>query len=99
MNLPTNEIIRFPTGKWGFVGRVSVSLLYGRKDDKPLTHDDEAEIVRLNSVGGRFVTGASTGYKRLVWDTREDAEACLATVVALDAVERKAAERRVAQGR
>lgn len=92
MNLPTNEVMRFPSGKWGFVGRVSISLLYGRKDDKPLTHDDEAEIVRLNSVGARFVTGKGTAFKRLVWDTRKDAEACLATVVALDTVERKAAE-------
>lgn len=90
MNLPTNEIIQFPSGKWGFVGRVSISLLYGRKDDKPLTHDDEAEIVRLNSVGARFVTGRETAYKRLVWDTKADAEACSEAVRALDAVWRKA---------
>lgn len=94
MNLPANEIIMFPTGKWGFVGRVSLSLMYGRKDDTPLTPDDEAEIVRLHSHGGRFVTGKGTPYKRLVWDTKADAESALATVTALDAV-----ERRVAQGR
>ena len=82
MNLPTNEIIQFPSGKWGFVGRVSISLIYSRKDDTTLTPEDEAEIVRLNSVGGRFVTGKGTAFKRLVWDTREDAKACLATVVA-----------------
>ena len=94
MNLPTNEIIQFPTGKWGFVGRVSVSLSFGRKDGTPLTDDDEAEIARLHSHGARFVVGKGTPFKMLVWDTKADAESAKATVAALDAVERKAAKAR-----
>ncbi len=99
MNLPANEIIQFPTGKWGFVGRVSLSLLFCRKDGVVLTAADEEEIVRLHGHGERFVTGKGTAYKRLVLDTKADAEACLEAMRALDSVWRKAAERRVAQGR
>lgn len=94
MNLPANEIIQFPTGKWGFVGRVSLSLSFGRKDGTPLTDEDEVEIARLHSHGARFVTGRGTPFKLLVWDTRADAESALETVTTLDAVWRKAARSR-----
>ena len=93
MNLPANEIIQFPTGKWGFVGRVSLSLLFCRKDGVALTESDEEDIVRLHSHGERFVTGKETAYKRLVLDTKADAEGCLEAMRALDAVERKAYQR------
>lgn len=80
MNLPTNEIIECPNGKWGFVGRVSLALLFGRKDGAALTTADKDEIVELNSVGERFVTGIGSAFKRLVWDTKADAEAALAAL-------------------
>jgi hypothetical protein len=33
-------ITQFPSGKWGFVGRVPVALGCERKDGKPVTHED-----------------------------------------------------------
>ena len=81
MNLPENALIQYPTGKWGFVGRVSLSLTYGRKDGSPLTPVDKDEISRLRSIGPRFVTTDRTPYRLLTWATKESAEVALSTLL------------------
>ena len=71
MNLPENVVMQYPTGKWGFVGRVSLSLTYGRKDGAPLTLVDKDDNSQLNSIGPRFVTTDHTprasAHKWAVW--------------------------------
>jgi len=64
--LPDNVLQRYPTGRWGFAGRVRADLCYERKDGRPLT---EADIDNGRSFGPRLA-----GLKRRTWPTREAAE-------------------------
>jgi len=46
MNYPINNIIQYPSGRWGFVGRVSPKLAYVNKDGSELS---ESEVIALLS--------------------------------------------------
>jgi hypothetical protein len=67
MNLPENEITQFPSGRWGFVGRVSAQLGYVRNDGSGATAE---ELQNAVSFGPRLA-----GLKTRAWGTREEAEA------------------------
>ena len=62
---PLNNVFQFPSGKWGFVGRVSVWLGWQRKDGTPLTLDDAMRLPTLSNP--------AMLYKTRSYDTREDA--------------------------
>ena len=59
-------VIQFPSKKWGFVGSVPCSLLYARKDGKPITNDD---ISSLHQAGPGFVPHVET----MTWESEEAA--------------------------
>ena len=63
--LPENALIQFPSGRWGFAGKVDARLSYVRTDGAPLTAED-FEIIR--GFGP-----ALAKVKALAWDTKEEA--------------------------
>ena len=65
-NLPNNLTNKFPSGKWGFVGRCDARLLYTTKDGSPLTEELQRKIAMF---GGGMVGNV----KSLVFDTEEHA--------------------------
>lgn len=73
-NLPTNNVMQYPSGRWGFVGRVDITLSFARKDGEPLTDADKANIAEKVHFGERFVTGANSEYKSLTFATEEEAK-------------------------
>lgn len=50
-NLPANAVIQYPSGRWGFAGKVQVDLAYTRADGSPLTDKD---IENVRSFGPRL---------------------------------------------
>lgn len=68
--LPNNNVIQFPSGKWGFAGNVARELYYKQDDGSPLTDD---QWRGLKQSGPGFVRGI----KRVAFDTRAEAEAAL----------------------
>ena len=65
MNLPPNVLIQFPSGNWGFVGRVSVGLGYIQPNGQEATEED---CENARQVGPRLA-----GLTQRVWLTAEDA--------------------------
>lgn len=65
-NLPRNVLNRFPSGKWGFVGAVSVPLAYVSKDG---TTPPTEEQLRIAHQYGPALANVRTR----TWETREDA--------------------------
>lgn len=54
-------ITQFPSGKWGFVGRVPVALGYQRKDGQPVTHEDARACAQCGpQLAGLQAIGYST---------------------------------------
>lgn len=89
MGLPRNSLIRFPSGRWGFVGRVDPALAVERADGTPAT-DEEVAKAR------QFGMGLFRDLRRPTWATRGEALAAAealglpvdsAQAPALDAVE------------
>jgi hypothetical protein len=62
---PKNQVIQFPNGKWGFVGKVSPELAFITKEgNKP----SEKQIEVAKHCGPGIV-----GLKSRVWNTQEEA--------------------------
>ena len=70
-DLPKNQIIQYPSGRWGFVGSVNIALLYRRIDGAPLTEEDMKDI---QQVGVGFL---KSRIKSISFATKEDAELAL----------------------
>jgi len=55
---PENQLLDFPSGKWGFVGNVDARLGHVYKDGRelgdPLSDEDEAEMQKAKSFGVGF---------------------------------------------
>lgn len=69
LNFTKPIVNKFPSGKWGFVGRVPVVLGYERPDGQPVTHEDAENCAQF---GPRLAKLQSR-----VFDTKEAAEAAL----------------------
>lgn len=67
--LPENDVIQFPTGRWGFVGRVRADLAYVAKDGTPAT---EEQLDTAQRFGPRLA-----GVTTRTFDTREEALAVI----------------------
>jgi hypothetical protein len=65
MNLPTNHIIQYPSGRWGFVGAMHAELAYITKDGGTPT---ERQLHAAKLAGP-----AVAGLKTRSWATKEDA--------------------------
>jgi hypothetical protein len=52
--LPANNLIQYPGGRWGFVGRVNARLAYTRKDGSLLTDEDVKTLATCQSPGLLF---------------------------------------------
>ena len=72
-HLPTNVLIQFPSGRWGFVGHVDARLCYTSPDGG---NADPAEIAKARSFGP-----ALAKIKRRSWDTATEAAAALGFTV------------------
>jgi hypothetical protein len=71
-NMPQNNVIQYPTGRWGFVGQVDSRLAYCCKDGSEATAD---QIQKAIQHGPGIV-----GLKSKTWETKElalEAAACL----------------------
>jgi hypothetical protein len=68
--LPEHEVIRFPSGRWGFVGRCAAELVYVRTDG---TRPSSAELETARAHGPRLA-----GLQGRTWPTEADARAALA---------------------
>ena len=49
--IPNSNVIQYPTGRWGFVGRVSAALAVVQLDGSPAT---EKQIVTAKQFGPRL---------------------------------------------
>jgi hypothetical protein len=78
-NLPL-VLDQYPSGKWGFVGRVPFPLKYAKLDGSAITEAETAEILRSDSPAR---TAKYLGIKTLAWDTREQAERAAAEIGAM----------------
>ncbi len=65
LKLPTNCLIQFPTGKWGYVGRVDVRLMFTAPDGGT---PDPAEVDNARRFGP-----ALAKVKTRTWDTEAEA--------------------------
>jgi hypothetical protein len=65
-NLPDNVVIQFPSGQWGFVGRVDARLMYEQKDGSPASAEQIAKVMQHGS-------GLVRDVQRRTWDTKEEA--------------------------
>ncbi len=72
MNLPLNKINQFPSGRWGFVGSVSLCLGYVCKDGSEPT----PEQYKAAQMCGPQIAGLKTR----AWESREDALAAAEAV-------------------
>ena len=68
--LPDNHIDRYPSGKWGFVGRVDGRLMYEGKGGKPLSPEEAKEMSQTSNPAMYLST---IGGKRVVFDSAYDA--------------------------
>ncbi len=70
--LPTNVLIDFPSGKYGFVGSVSFPLTYANEDGSipVLSAEDHQLLARANYPA---LVKKSLGLVTRVFDTPEDA--------------------------
>lgn len=68
---PGCYVDRFPSGRWGFVGRVPAVLAWVRQDGAPMTAEDW-HTVRYCMAPGSF------GYRHPTFDTETAARAALA---------------------
>ena len=68
-SLPQNVVIQFPSGQWGFVGKVRTDLAYVSKDGKPLT---TKQIDNTQKFGPRLA-----GVKTRSFDTKKEALAAI----------------------
>ena len=66
-SLPKNLITQYPSGRWGFVGSVHVSLAYRRKDGQPLSDKDCQNIRQFGITMLPHIEDVS-------FDTKEAAE-------------------------
>lgn len=64
-NLPRNSLMQFPSGKWGFVGKVDAHLMYVTKEG---TTPTEAQFRAAAQMGPGIV-----GLKTRTWHTEEEA--------------------------
>ena len=73
--LPVNVPLQFPSGTWGFVGRVSPPLKFVKKLEdgttRALSDEELQEAARLASFGERF--SRAQGYVTATWETKEEA--------------------------
>ena len=65
-----STLMQFPTGRWGFVGRVPAVLAWARKDSTPMT-DTDWHTVTYCMMPGSF------GYRQPTWATESEANAAL----------------------
>jgi hypothetical protein len=72
--LPENALIQFPSGRWGFVGKVDARLSYVRLDGAPLTAEDTKTVREFGPSLAKV--------KTLAWPT---AEAAIAAAEAIGA--------------
>lgn len=68
-DLPSNVLVQFPTGLWGFRGSVRVDLAYVRPDGSTPTRD---EFYKAAKFGPRLA-----GLCTRTWDTKEAAMAAI----------------------
>ena len=64
------HVMQYPSGRWGFVGRVPAALAWTRRDGKPMTGDDW-HTVRYCMAPGSF------GYGPVTFATEGEARAAL----------------------
>ena len=62
---------RFPSGRWGFNGRVPAQLALCRKDGAPMTPDDYRRAAEANAP-------SLLGYTTRAWESRGAAESAAA---------------------
>lgn len=48
---PINQVFQYPSGKWGFVGRVDARLIYKNKDGTALTNDQASKLANSSNPG------------------------------------------------
>jgi hypothetical protein len=70
--LPSNALIQFPSGRWGYVGSVDMRLAFVRKDGTECTAQD----VENAAIAGP----AFAGLKTKAWDTKDAAIAAAAAI-------------------
>jgi hypothetical protein len=63
------QLIQFPSGRWGFVGRVPATLAYICKDGST---PSKQQFENAHIAGPHFA-----GLKARAWDTRSEAETAL----------------------
>jgi hypothetical protein len=64
----TCNLIQYPSGRWGFVGKVPAVLAFINKETGEAPTDEQ--VAKANSFGVRF-----SGLKTRSWATKEEAEA------------------------
>ncbi len=64
--LPLNNVMQYPTGRWGFVGTVDGRLAAEHTDGTPLT---EQEMIDCRKFG----RGLFKNIRSRSWETREEA--------------------------
>lgn len=67
------HVIQYPSGRFGFAGKVPAILAWMRKDGKPMSAQDWKDVAHA---------GPLNVYKMPSFDTKEMAEAILSTVEA-----------------
>ena len=72
-NLPGPQITQFPSGRFGFAGRVPVSLSHTKADGSPLTAD---QITRIQNFGPGLML-RSKEIKSVSFKTQKQAETAL----------------------
>ena len=66
MNFTKCEVMQFPSGRWGFVGRVPAALAWQRRDGAPMTDADWQTVKHCMAPG-------SFGYGPVTFETESDA--------------------------
>jgi hypothetical protein len=68
--LPTNVVIQFPSGRWGFVGHVDARLAYAMKDGSPVAAPLIAELRESSNPG---MVESLRGVVTRTWGTEAEA--------------------------
>jgi hypothetical protein len=66
-------LIQYPTGSWGFVGRVPAALAWRREDGKPMTDRDWHAVTHCMAPG-------SFGYCSVAFECAHDARVALSAL-------------------
>jgi hypothetical protein len=67
------HIIKYPSGRFGFVGKVPVELGYARKDGKPFDAESRKKLKDDLSFGMPVIGKEKSAFVSLSWATAKDA--------------------------